>query len=396
MASFFRVYIILAISLVLVGCKIRIMVPEGGRVVSESGAYVCESGQTCDIDIVDFFFDEKFIAEPKAGYFFRLWQKGSGAFCGERFENDCRLTTTVFQGKDAFLPFVEADDIYFLKPLFSKGSCSPATEIIEDAPHALPEEAVTVVLEGIKCSIADNRDAVWHGKRIQYWNDFLLGEDHFDLGEYIAWSTLYDDETGIISTQTYHSLMPDRLIVREYDELGRPSFETDRDNGKNVGPSIAWAYDDETGKRISVTRGSRNNKGQRVGDFVTNYSDTGEYQRYKKSVTRYVPKESGSGSDIVYEEYHSGPCSLAQSPLSPQLSQIEYINGRESGDSINLYLDCAGNYQTGERVGFANNGPWSEYNCRGELRREVFYVNGQSDPSKYFFDGSVANCTAVN
>jgi len=59
--------LLLALLLSTTGCKLRIDVPEGGRVVSESGVFSCEPGQTCDIDINDFFFDETFKAVPDDG-----------------------------------------------------------------------------------------------------------------------------------------------------------------------------------------------------------------------------------------------------------------------------------------------------------------------------------------
>lgn len=59
----------------LSGCKVQITVPEGGRVESTSGAYVCESGEACTIDVVDVFFDEIFQAQPAPGYEFVSWRQ---------------------------------------------------------------------------------------------------------------------------------------------------------------------------------------------------------------------------------------------------------------------------------------------------------------------------------
>ena len=52
----------------LVGCKIEITVPEGGRVNSSSGAYACSSDSACTIDVYDVYFDEYFISVPDAGH----------------------------------------------------------------------------------------------------------------------------------------------------------------------------------------------------------------------------------------------------------------------------------------------------------------------------------------
>ena len=120
----FRVLLVLAISLLVVGCKVRITVPEGGRVVSDSGAFSCEAGQTCDIDVSDVFFDETFRAQAKAGYFFRKWEAGDRLLCGESYQ-ECHLFTTFFAGNAALEQFLESGEIFYLRPMFTSGSCTP-------------------------------------------------------------------------------------------------------------------------------------------------------------------------------------------------------------------------------------------------------------------------------
>ena len=109
--------------LTLASCKIRIIVPEGGHVYTQSGAYQCDGGQTCNIDVIDFFFDETFIANPYRGYAFRFWKQGTGRFCGKS-PNPCRLLTTIFTGDwvPAVLPWLESSDIvFYLQPVFASG-----------------------------------------------------------------------------------------------------------------------------------------------------------------------------------------------------------------------------------------------------------------------------------
>jgi len=108
----------------LVGCKIRIIVPEGGVVRTESGVYNCWPGQTCYIDVVDFYFDETFIAEPKNGYRFEVWKKGYQRFCGKDGRNTkpCRVHTTGFEENpdlaEVILGFLESDEVFYLEPIF--------------------------------------------------------------------------------------------------------------------------------------------------------------------------------------------------------------------------------------------------------------------------------------
>jgi hypothetical protein len=102
----------------LPGCRIQISVPEGGRVVSQSGAYSCESGDTCIIDVVDVFFDETFEGIPAPGYTFANWRKGTRVFCGGR-KKPCHLFTTTFPGTP-LIDILESDQQFYLFPVFAK------------------------------------------------------------------------------------------------------------------------------------------------------------------------------------------------------------------------------------------------------------------------------------
>lgn len=108
----------LALSAVLTGCKIRIDVPENGKVVTESGAIECDSGKRCDIDVVDLFFDETFIAQPSSGYTFSGWQKRERGFCGGNTDA-CRLFTSGFEGNAALMSFLGGNEVFYLTPTFS-------------------------------------------------------------------------------------------------------------------------------------------------------------------------------------------------------------------------------------------------------------------------------------
>ena len=74
-AGNYRCFIVLCAISALTSCKLRIVVPEGGSVTTSSGAYHCAVGEKCDIDVVDFYFDETFAAVPADGYAFKAWRK---------------------------------------------------------------------------------------------------------------------------------------------------------------------------------------------------------------------------------------------------------------------------------------------------------------------------------
>lgn len=110
---------LLAAVILLPGCKLEIQVPQGGRVVSEDGSFTCDANETCMIDVVDFFFDQTFIAEPAPGYYFSDWLEieGSSYLCGG-VDGPCRLSTTSLEGNADALAFLESDETFRLKPKF--------------------------------------------------------------------------------------------------------------------------------------------------------------------------------------------------------------------------------------------------------------------------------------
>lgn len=113
------ILIVITLSTFLLGgCKIRIEVPEGGRVTTESGNYTCESGLVCEIDVVDLFFDETFSGDPASGYRFDSWLRRQRGLCGGSDEA-CRLFTSGFEGNDILMSFLNRpEEVFFLVPQF--------------------------------------------------------------------------------------------------------------------------------------------------------------------------------------------------------------------------------------------------------------------------------------
>ncbi len=99
------------------GCKLTLVVPEGGSVTTVSGAYSCEAANECEIDVVDTFFDEEFQAVPAEGYEFVGWKKRTGGFCGTSF-SACKLSTVGFEEYEILLEVLESDLTYYLEPEF--------------------------------------------------------------------------------------------------------------------------------------------------------------------------------------------------------------------------------------------------------------------------------------
>jgi len=128
--DFNRFLVVLVAVLMLASCKIRIVVPEGGDVSSVSGAFSCQAGDTCDIDVVDTFFDEVFVANAAPGYTFQSWKRWRGSkngFCGGS-KKSCGLSTAGFEAFPALVSVLQSNSVFYLSPKFNKansaGNCS--------------------------------------------------------------------------------------------------------------------------------------------------------------------------------------------------------------------------------------------------------------------------------
>lgn len=76
-----QILLALIVALMLASCNIRFVAPEGGIFATWSSAFNCVSQKTCNIDIVDFHFDEIFVPKPAAYFTFNFWQKAYQTFC---------------------------------------------------------------------------------------------------------------------------------------------------------------------------------------------------------------------------------------------------------------------------------------------------------------------------
>lgn len=84
-----RTAAVLGLSVLLMGSKLIIHMPEGGSVVSSSGLFACDAGETCTIDIDEHNFAETFTAVPEAGYAFSQWENKAGAVCRGSYSPYC-------------------------------------------------------------------------------------------------------------------------------------------------------------------------------------------------------------------------------------------------------------------------------------------------------------------
>ncbi len=136
---------VLLAALVTSACKIEITVPSAGDIETESGQYVCASGKNCTIDVVDFDFDETFVAKPKKGYLFDGWKNEAKHFCAGKLKT-CRLSTAGFRGNEALENILRSDEVFFLAPTFIPIPVKTALTLT-------PEGGDFELPEGVKLSV---------------------------------------------------------------------------------------------------------------------------------------------------------------------------------------------------------------------------------------------------
>ncbi len=114
-----RLAAIVLAALMIVSCRLKIVVPEGGSVVSQSGTYSCAAGERCIVQINDIFFNETFVAKPAQGYELTAWAKRERALCAGTSQ-PCKLATEAFEGSEPLMDLLESDEVFLLQPVFVK------------------------------------------------------------------------------------------------------------------------------------------------------------------------------------------------------------------------------------------------------------------------------------
>lgn len=109
--------------LLLVGCRIEVVVPAGGTVLTESGRYTCLAGAQCTIEVNDLFFNETFFVEPESGFTFGGWRKSPRFLCGGSL-SPCSLATAAMEGNSWLENVLSSEEVFHLEPIFHPGNWS--------------------------------------------------------------------------------------------------------------------------------------------------------------------------------------------------------------------------------------------------------------------------------
>ncbi len=117
-SKIFKLLGVVACLFAISACKIRIEVPAGGYVTTESGAITCDSNQRCDVDVLDIYFNETFIAVPNRGKYFNGWAEGDRQLYPGMYVPALIVTTGLAEFPE-WIAFIESDETFYLSPTFS-------------------------------------------------------------------------------------------------------------------------------------------------------------------------------------------------------------------------------------------------------------------------------------
>lgn len=112
-----KLSILLCIAALISGCKLAIIVVEGGEVQSEASD-TCVTGSICIINVDDPYFSETYYAVPDEGWYFHRWNSGQGFFCGGFTEPTCPLSFEGHEESEAVEEIVASSEMFYLMPIF--------------------------------------------------------------------------------------------------------------------------------------------------------------------------------------------------------------------------------------------------------------------------------------
>lgn len=110
---------LLALGIVLSGCKLAVIVVEGGEVQS-TGSGTCSAGTVCITHVNDTSFTETYTAVPSPGWEFVRWSSGTGFVCATSPGTDCTISNVDLAGIEAVEALVASGATFFIMPVFEE------------------------------------------------------------------------------------------------------------------------------------------------------------------------------------------------------------------------------------------------------------------------------------
>jgi hypothetical protein len=160
--NFFKAIVVTAIIGLVTGCKIAVMVPEGGSVKSSTGycfnLYSQNAGFACINRVTDTNYSESFTAIPRDGWKFVQWSGGPHFLCPELTNPTCTVTNVGLAGNAAAEAVIASDKTYYVMPIFVRTASAvpiPATVTVASRQWAQPILFIEVTRSEIAAACPD-------------------------------------------------------------------------------------------------------------------------------------------------------------------------------------------------------------------------------------------------
>lgn len=115
----FKILVFLALSSQVVGCRLAVIVTEGGDVESLSGTRNCPADSVCEFEVNDTSFSESFTAIPSPGYVFTRWKAaGNDFFCADSVNPVCTLSNVGTAGNAGIEAIIASYKMFHIMPEF--------------------------------------------------------------------------------------------------------------------------------------------------------------------------------------------------------------------------------------------------------------------------------------
>lgn len=107
------------LTVILSGCKVAVIVVEGGEVQS-TGSGTCLAGDVCINEVTNTSYAETYTAVPDSGWEFVKWNSGDGFLCKDSTNPDCIVSNLGTAGNPLIEAVVASEQTYYVMPIFSK------------------------------------------------------------------------------------------------------------------------------------------------------------------------------------------------------------------------------------------------------------------------------------
>lgn len=111
--------LLLGITALMAGCKLAVIVVEGGEVQSDANG-TCVAGSICIVGVTDPNFSESFTAIPDSGWYFQKWNSGDRFFCGGSADPVCILSYKGYEQSEEVANMVASSETFYLMPVFKQ------------------------------------------------------------------------------------------------------------------------------------------------------------------------------------------------------------------------------------------------------------------------------------